>query len=133
MKAIMIVDDEQPFHDFFSEMLDGTDYEVISAYDGDEALSKFEEKRPELIITDDLIFLDIILNKITGDTPFLHTKSTTEFRDIPFIITSDFLLRSFRDQKKIGPGFAFPDKTFIREKLMDEVNTKIEQKITSCS
>ena len=133
MKAIMIVDDEQPFHDFFPEMLDGTDYEVISAYNGDEALSKFEEKRPELVITDDLIFLDIILNKRTGDTPSLYTKSTTGFGDIPFIKTGDFFLRSFRDQKKIGPNFAFPDKTFIREKLMDEVNTKIEQKITLCS
>jgi len=126
----MIVDDEQPFHDFFSEMLEGTDYEVISAYDGDEALSKFEEKRPELIIADDLIFLDIILNKMTGDTPFLYTKSTTEFGGIPFIITSDFFIRSFRDQKKISPSFAFPDKTFIREKLMDVVNTKIEHRIT---
>jgi len=133
MKAIMIIDDEQPFHDFFSEMLDGTDYEVIRACDGEEALFKFEEKRPELIITDDLIFLDIILNKMTGDTPFSYTKNTTEFGDIPFIITNDFFLRSFRDRKKIGPSFAFPDKTFIRKKLMDEVNAKIEQRITLCS
>ncbi|MGR3303228.1 MAG: hypothetical protein ACUZ8I_12090 [Candidatus Scalindua sp.] len=133
MKTIMIVDKEQSFHDFLSEMLDGTDYEVISAYNGDEALSKIEEKEPELFITDDLIFLDIILNKRTEDTPFLYTKGTFEFGDIPFIITSDFFLRSFRDQKKIGPSFAFPDKTFVREKLLEEVNTKIEQKITLCS
>ncbi len=133
MKTIMIVDVEQPFHEFFSEMLDGTDYEVISAYDGDEALSKMEEMKPELIITDDLIFLDIILNKMTGDTPFLYTKSTTEFGDIPFIMSSNFFLRSFKDQMKTGPSFAFPDKTFIKEKLIDEVNTKIEQKITVCS
>ncbi|MFQ5686271.1 MAG: hypothetical protein ACE5GV_06380 [Candidatus Scalindua sp.] len=130
MKAIMIVDAERPFHDFFSKMLEGTDYEVISAYDGDEALSKFEEKRPELIITDDLIFLDIVLNTMTGDTPSPYTNSTTEYGDIPFIRTNDFFLRSFRDQKEIGPGFAFPDKASLREKLMDEVNTKIGQKIT---
>lgn len=129
----MIVDAEQSFHDFFSEMLDGADYEVISAYDGDEALSKLEEKRPELFITDDLIFLDIILNKMADNTPFLYTKSTTEFGDIPFIISSNFFLRSFKDQMKTGPSFAFPDKTFIKKKLIDEVNTKIEQKTTVCS
>jgi DNA-binding NtrC family response regulator len=133
MKAIMIVDDEQPIHDFFSEMLDGTDYEVINAYNEDEALSKFEEKRPELIITDDLIFLDIILNKMAGDTPSIFTKSISEFEGIPFIISSNFFLRSFKDQMKTGPSFAFPDKTFIKKKLIDEVNTKIEQKITVCS
>jgi DNA-binding NtrC family response regulator len=133
MKSIMIVDDEQSFHNFFSEMLDGTDYEVISAYDGDEALSKFEEKRPDLIITDDLIFLDIILNKMAGDTPSIFTKSISEFEGIPFIISSNFFLRSFKDQMKTGPSFAFPDKAFIKKKLLDEVNTKIEQKITLCS
>ncbi len=92
-----------------------------------------EEMKPDLIIIDELILMDIVLEKMTGDTPFLYTKSTTEFGNIPSIITSDFFLRSFRDQKKISPSFAFPDKTFIREKLMDEVNTKIEQKITLCS
>ncbi len=129
----MIVDIEQSFHYFFSEMLDGADYEVISAYDGDEALSKFEEKRPDLIITDDLIFLDIILNKMAGDTPSIFTKSISEFEGIPFIISSNFFLRSFKDQMKTGPSFAFPDKAFIKKKLIDEVNTKIEQKITVCS
>lgn len=133
MKAIMIIDAEQSFHEFFSEMLDGTDYEVIRACDGDEALSKFEEKRPDLIITDDLIFLDIILNKMTNDTSTSYTKNTTEFGDIPFIKCSDFFLQSFKDQMETGPGFALPDKTFIKEKLIDEINTKIEQRITVCS
>ncbi len=67
-KTIMIVDDEQPFHDRYSEMLDGLDYEIISAYEGDEALSILGQKRPDLIIT------EITLNMMTGDTLFLHMK-----------------------------------------------------------
>ncbi len=133
MQIILIVDGERSFHDLYSDILEDSDYTVISVYDRDEALSKMEEMKPDLIIIDELILMDIVLEKMTGDTPFLYTKSTTEFGDIPFIITSDFFLRSFRDQKKIGPNFAFPDKTFIRKKLMDEVTTKIEQKITVCS
>ena len=133
MKIILIVDGERPFHDLYSDMLEDTDYLIISVYDKDEALSKVEEMKPDLIIIDELILMDIVLEKKADGTSFIYTKSTTEFGDIPFIMTSDFFLRSFRDQKKIGPSFAFPDKTFIREKLMDEVNTKIEQKITLCS
>ncbi len=51
-KTIMIVDDEQHFHDRYAAMLEDSNYEVISVYDGDEALSKLEEKKPDLIITD---------------------------------------------------------------------------------
>ncbi len=43
-KTIMIVDDEQAFHDRYSEMLDGSNYEIIRAYEGDEALSMFGGK-----------------------------------------------------------------------------------------
>ncbi len=37
-KTIMVVDDEQVFHDLYTEMLDGTEYRLIHVYDGDEAL-----------------------------------------------------------------------------------------------
>ena len=49
MKTIMIVDNEQSFHDFYSDMLNGTDYEVISAYDCYEALARLREKQPDLM------------------------------------------------------------------------------------
>ncbi len=133
MQIILIVDGERSFHDFYSDILEDSDYIIISVYDRDEALSKMEEMKPDLIIIDELILMDIVLEKMTGDTPFLYTKSTAEFGDIPFIISSNFFLRSFKDQMKTGPSFGFPDKTFIKEKLIDEVNTKIEQKITVCS
>ena len=37
-KTIMIVDDEQRFHDRYAMMLENSEYEVISVYDGEEAL-----------------------------------------------------------------------------------------------
>ena len=133
MQIILIVDGDRSFHDLYSDILEGSDYIVISVYDRDEALSKMQEMKPDLIIIDELILMDIVLEKQASDTSFIYTKSISEFEDIPFILTSDFFLRSFRDQKKIGTSFTFPDKTFIREKLIEEVNTKIEQKITLCS
>ncbi len=133
MKIILIVDGERSFHDFYSDILEDSDYIIISVYDRDEALSKMEEMKPDLIIIDELILMDIVLEKMAGDTPSIFTKSISEFEDIPFIITGNFFLRSFKDQMKTGPSFAFPDKTFIKKKLIDEVNTKIEQKIAVCS
>ncbi len=118
-KTIMIVDDEQHFHDTYTEMLEDTEYKVISVYDGDEALLKLEEKKPDLIIT------DIVLNMMTGDTLFLYIKSMPEYEDIPVIMTSNVSLRPYKNLKKIDPDLVFLDKTFTRERLMKEVNAKI--------
>lgn len=133
MKIILIVDGERSFHDFFEDILEDSDYTIINVYDRDEALSKMEEMEPDLIIIDELILMDIVLEKMAGDTPSIFTKSISELEDIPFIVSSNFFLRSFKDQMKTDPSFVFPDKTFMKKKLIDEINTKIEQKITVCS
>ncbi len=67
-KTIMIVEDDQSFHNLYEEILEGSDYEIIHTYDGDGALTKLEEKKPDLII------LDIVLDMMTGDTFFLYLK-----------------------------------------------------------
>ncbi|MEK6766466.1 MAG: response regulator [Planctomycetota bacterium] len=118
-KTIMIVDNEQPFHDRYSEMLEGSDYEIIRAYEGDEALTILGEKRPDLIIT------DITLNMMTGDTLFLFIKSMPEYKDIPFIMASDFSPQPYENLKMFDPELVFLDKTFTRERLIGEVKAKI--------
>ncbi len=118
-KTIMIVDNEQHFHNRYATMLEDSDYEVISAYDGDEALLKLEEKKPDLIIT------EIVLSMMTGDTLFLYIKSMPGYEDIPVIITSDVSLRPYKNLKKIDPNLVFLDKTVTRERLIKEVNSKI--------
>lgn len=65
METVMIVDDEQYSHDFYHEMLEDTEYGVISAYDGNEALSRLEVDRPVLIVIDSLVFQNMALT-ITG-------------------------------------------------------------------
>lgn len=125
MQIILIVDGDRSFHDLYSDILEGSDYMVISVYDRDEALSKMEEMRPDLIIIDELILMDIVLEKKAEDTSFIYTKSISEFEDIPFITTGDFLLRSYRHFREIGSDTAYLDKTLIKEKLMEEVDSKI--------
>ncbi|MBT6049019.1 MAG: response regulator, partial [Candidatus Scalindua sp.] len=51
-KKIMIVEDDQSFHDLYTELLEDTDYKIICTYDGEEAMEKLEEEKPDLIILD---------------------------------------------------------------------------------
>lgn len=59
-KKILVVDDEKPIADILQFNLTKEGYQVVCAYDGDEALEKVEEEQP------DLMLLDIMLPKRDG-------------------------------------------------------------------
>ena len=120
-KKILIVEDEQTFHDLYKAIFEGTDYDLVFAYDGDEALMKLEQTRP------DLIMLDILMDMVTGDTFFLHLKGMPEFENIPVIIISAFSQKEYKNLKKIDPNLVFIEKPHLtREKLLEEVDKKIK-------
>jgi len=51
-KKILVVDDEKPIADILQFNLKKEGFEVVCAYDGNEALDKVEEIKPDLIILD---------------------------------------------------------------------------------
>lgn len=118
-KTIMIVEDEKHFHDLYSLMLEDTDYEIIQAYDGDDALSKLGQRKPDLII------LDMLLNMLSGDTFFLYIKNMHEYTDIPVIVASSVPKIEYRNLFETEPKLVFLEKTFTRERLLEEIKTKI--------
>lgn len=59
-KKILVVDDEKPISDIIKFNLNKEGFEVITAFDGEEALAKFKSETP------DLMLLDLMLPKIDG-------------------------------------------------------------------
>lgn len=59
-KKVLVVDDEKPISDIIKFNLEKEGYEVVMAYDGEEALQKVESESPDLIV------LDLMLPKIDG-------------------------------------------------------------------
>ncbi len=118
-KTIMVVDDEQVFHDLYAEMLEDTDYRLIHVYDGDEALSKLEEDKPDLFI------LDMLMDMMTGDTFFLYLKGIPECLGIPIIVISSMPRKSYKSLKDADPNLTFLDKTVTKEQLIQEIKAKI--------
>ncbi|MCH1626761.1 response regulator YycF [Fredinandcohnia quinoae] len=51
-KIILVVDDEKPIADILQFNLQKEGYKVVCAYDGQEALEKVEEVKPDLILLD---------------------------------------------------------------------------------
>jgi CheY-like chemotaxis protein len=115
----MIIEDEDPFQELYAAILEDTDYEIIRAYDGDDALVVLERKHPDLII------LDILLNMVTGDTLFLYLKSMPKYADIPIIIVTSASKHSYKNLIKMDPELVFLDKTMVTESLITEIKAKI--------
>ena len=130
MKTIMIVDNEQFFHDFYYEILKETDYEVVSAYDCYEAIAKLRESQTDLMIIDDLIFMDIVSNIMRArDTHLKSIKSQSDDDYVPFMKTSDLILQPYNNVKDITSELVFPDVTFTKEKIMEGINARIGDKV----
>ena len=49
---ILLIDDEPGFLDFLKEELEGREYDVATACDGQDGLAKIKEYKPDLIICD---------------------------------------------------------------------------------
>lgn len=60
MKKILVVDDEKPISDIIKFNLEKEGYEIVTAFDGEEAIEKVEAENPDLLV------LDIMLPKIDG-------------------------------------------------------------------
>lgn len=67
---ILVVDDEQPIADILQYNLEQEGYEVVCAYDGDEAIEKAGSEEP------DLILLDIMLPNKDGNEVCREIRKT---------------------------------------------------------
>ena len=69
-KKILIVDDEKPIVEILKFNLEKEGYTTIEAYDGEEAIEKTMNEKPDLII------LDVMLPKIDGFTVCKKLRQT---------------------------------------------------------
>ena len=77
MAEILVVDDERVLRDGIKAVLSGEGFEVSTARDGDEALKKIAEKRP------DLVLLDIMMPQMDGMTAMAKIRETS---NVPIIL-----------------------------------------------
>lgn len=79
MKKILVVDDEKPISDIIKFNLEKEGYEVVTAFDGEEALEKVEEESPSLIV------LDVMLPKMDG---LEVVREVRKNHDMPIIMVT---------------------------------------------
>ena len=96
MQKILIVDDEESVVEIVKLRLETNNYEVITAYNGEEGLTKAKEEKPDLII------LDIAMPDMDGFEVGRRLKQDDKTKHIPIIMLTargkhDDVLKSVKD------------------------------------
>ena len=82
MAKILIAEDERDIRDLITLTLDFAGYKVVSASNGEEAVSLARQEIP------DLILMDVRMPRMTGYEACALIKADEKLRDIPVIFLS---------------------------------------------
>lgn len=116
--SVLMADDDKMLIDMYKERLELAGYKVTIARNGEEAIGKVKEIKP------DIIMLDIMMPKVNGYEALASIKSDPQTKNIPVIMLSA-LMRDFNREKAVEAG---ADDYLIKSEAMpSDVITKIEQ------
>lgn len=121
-EKILIVEDETALSEMIKIRLEKNGYEVISAFDGAQALEMARQQNPSLII------LDLMLPKIDGYKVCRMLKFDEKYKKIPIIL---FTARVQESDKKLGEQVgadAYITKPFDPETLLSKIKELLIQK-----
>ncbi|MBM9613902.1 response regulator [Desulfobulbus rhabdoformis] len=85
-KRILLVDDEESIQLLYREEFEDEGYIVDSAYNGQEALAKFAENPPDLVVLDinmpEMNGIEVLrqMKEIKGDLPIILSSAYQEYK-----------------------------------------------------
>lgn len=119
---ILVVDDEPGMVMVVSKFLKHNGYEVITAQDGLECISKSETDLP------DLILLDMVMPNMDGQTALVKLGASDKTKDIPVIMVT-----ALSDEKNIssaqkGGAVEYVVKPFDYTVLLEKIAKALKSK-----
>jgi len=110
---VLIVDDELFNLDYLEQALADSNYQIITASNGQEALDKIQSEQP------DLILLDLMMPVLDGFAVLAHIKADQVLRDIPVIIIS-----AEHDSKSVVKGIKQGSEDYLTKPVNADLLVK---------
>jgi CheY-like chemotaxis protein/anti-sigma regulatory factor (Ser/Thr protein kinase) len=79
-RRLLVVDDDPQVIDLVRQMLEDEPFEIVAAADGQEALERVAQQRP------DIILLDLMMPHLDGFGVLEHLRQHPPYQDIPIIV-----------------------------------------------
>jgi len=121
--VILAVDDQEPNIRLVGAILTQSGYEVIPAFDGEQALARAAVRTP------DLILLDMRMPGLDGFAVVERLRSDPRTRDVPVIFLTAAAEREHLVKAFAAGAVDYLTKPFVAEELIARVRAHIELKL----
>ncbi|MEW6145062.1 MAG: response regulator [Thermodesulfobacteriota bacterium] len=120
MPKVLLIEDEESLRKLYTRILTAKNYTVVSASDGEDALSVLEKFRPDVIV------LDIVMPNYNGVEFLKILKNDVELKSIPVVmLTALSEMRKITECLDMGAiGYITKDSTV--EEIVQRLNFLIE-------
>jgi two-component system cell cycle response regulator DivK len=114
-KCILVVEDQEDNRQIVRDLLTTTDYEVMEAENGEEALAAVAKQRP------DLILMDIQLPIMDGYEATRRIKADPGLSAIPIIAVTSYALSGDEEKARAAGCDDFVPKPFSPRELLAKI------------
>lgn len=118
-KRILVIEDEEDITAYLTAVFEDNGYEVDSAVDGVQAMSKIRENKP------DLISLDVSIPEKTGVKIYCELKADPHLASIPVVMVTG-IEREFQKyistRKDLPPPEGYIAKPFQADELLHTIS-----------
>lgn len=121
-KKILLVDDEKDLVEELSLRLEASDWEVLTATNGQEGLEKAKKEKP------DLILLDIVMNEMNGYQVCHDLKSGLQTQSIPIIVLTARTQKSDKDWAQECKADDYMIKPYEIDLLLQKIRQHLGEK-----
>jgi two-component system cell cycle response regulator DivK len=114
-KRILVVEDQEDNMQIMRDLLGATDYEMMEAENGAQALLKVAQQRP------DLILMDIQLPILDGYEATRRIKADPALQSIPIIAVTSYALSGDEQKARAAGCNDFVAKPFSPRQLLAKI------------
>lgn len=120
-RRLLVVEDEDAVQATLKARLEAIGYDVLPAFDGEEALARARDEKPDLII------LDLVLPKRDGYSVCRALKTDQRYRQIPVIILTGLDEEEHRVRGLHTGADAYMTKPFDSTELINTVRRLLRE------
>ena len=120
---ILLVDDEPSIIMMVGKRLEVSGFEVLTARDGQEGLTKAQTETPDLII------LDLMLPQLNGFEVCTTLKQDPRYQQIPIVLFSAKTQQKDEDLGRQCGADAYVRKPFKAEELLETIRMLLQRSI----
>ena len=114
-KSILVVEDQEDNRQILRDLLGASDYEMVEAEKGQEAIDAVAKKKP------DLILMDIQLPVMDGYEATRRIKANPDWKSIPIIVVTSYALSGDAEKARAAGCDDYVTKPYSPRQLLAKI------------